>query len=291
MPRQAEIVLIGTVVAVTEAEPTIWINGALVAGADAGISPLDHGVTVGDGVFETLKIVGDVPFALTRHLARLRRNGAATGLDVPADDETRNAAHAVCAANPGGTKLRITLSSGTGPSGSRRGDGPHTFIMFVDHTPLNHDPLSVVIVPWTRNESGALAGIKSTSYAENVLALRWAQRSGADEAIFANTRGELCEGTGANIFLALDGQLITPPLGAGCLAGITRQLVIEVCDVNQRPVPIEALAGADEAFLTSSTREVVPITSVDGRAMAAVMGPRTAAASEAFAAKAADIDP
>jgi branched-chain amino acid aminotransferase len=149
-----------------------------------------------------------------------------------------------------------------------------------------HEPSTdVVTVPWRRNEHGALAGLKTTSYGENVVALHEAHRLGAGEAILANTAGELCEGTGSNIFLVLDGAPITPTLTAGCLAGITRELVLqELPDIEQLDLPLHRLAEADEAFLTSSTRDVQPIRAVDGVVLPACPGPWTRRAAEALRA-------
>ena len=123
----------------------------------------------------------------------------------------------------------------------------------------------VVVVPWTRNERSATAGLKTTSYAENVVALAYAKERGGIEAIFANTRGELCEGTGSNIFVVVDGELLTPPLDSGCLAGITRELTIEWCraeglPVREQTLPLSVLETADEVFITSSTKDVLPIS-------------------------------
>jgi branched-chain amino acid aminotransferase len=263
----------------------IWLDGRLVPAAEATISAVDHGVTVGDGVFETAKVVGGEPFALTRHLRRLRRSAEALRLVVPYDDDTlRAAVDAVLAANPDAGRLRITLTGGPGPLGSDRGRQPATTIVAAAPLVPWAPTTSVVIAPWPRNERGALAGVKSTSYAENVIALEHAHEHGADEAVFLNTAGDLCEGTGTNLFVGIDGELVTPPLASGCLAGITRELVLEVVAVVERSLPGDALARADEAFLTSSTRDVHPISSVDGRPLPACPGPLTTAAAEAFAA-------
>jgi branched-chain amino acid aminotransferase len=148
------------------------------------------------------------------------------------------------------------------------------------------------VVPWPRNERGALAGVKSTSYGENVQALRWAAARGAGEALFANTRGELCEGTGTNVFLAVGGSVVTPPLSSGCLAGVTRELLLEVLDAEERPVPLDQLFRAEEVFLTSSTRDVHPVDTVDGVDVPEVLGPCTEKARRAFAAlQARSLDP
>lgn len=262
----------------------IWLDGSLVDPADARISPFDHGVTVGDGVFETLRVYGGTPFALRRHLDRLERSAAGLGLELPPRDLLQEATAAVVDANGmPDCRLRLTVTAGEAPLGSGRGAGRPTVLAAV--TPLDEIPPScdVVVVPWTRNERSALAGLKTTSYGENVVALAHAKRAGAGEAIFANTRGELCEGTGTNVFVGIGGRLVTPPLSSGCLAGVTRELVLEVCDVDEEPLPLWALGGADEAFLTSSTREVQPIRLVDGRALPACPGPLTDAARDAFA--------
>jgi branched-chain amino acid aminotransferase len=142
----------------------------------------------------------------------------------------------------------------------------------------------LVTVPWTRNERSATAGLKTTSYADNVVALRYAKAHGADEAIFADTRGRICEGTGTNIFLVVNGLLVTPTLATGCLAGITRELVCELITVMEADASREVLADAEEAFITSSTRDVQPVSQVDDTLLPTCPGPRTKEAMAAFAA-------
>ena len=109
--------------------------------------------------------------------------------------------------------------------------------------------------------------MKTISYGENVVALAYARQRGAGEAIFANLAGNLCEGTGTNVFLAIGSRLVTPPLSSGCLAGVTRDLLLELLDVVEDDLPLSALASSGEAFLSSSTREVQPISAVDGRSL------------------------
>ncbi len=274
------------------AEPgMLWLNGELMPVAEARISPLDHAVTVGDGVFETMKVVGGTAFALTRHLRRLHRSADALGLDLPADAVLRSATEGVLAANPGATRVRLTVSSGTGPPGSGRGESTPTVLAFTGEAPLYEGTTTVATVEWTRNETGALAGVKSISYAENVLALRRAHAIGATEALCANTKGWLCEGTGSNIFVVLDGEFLTPPLSSGCLAGITRELTLEVTNAVERDIAMADLGRVSEAFLTSSTRDVQGIAAIDGVALPAAPGPVTLAAAEAFAEMATNLDP
>jgi branched-chain amino acid aminotransferase len=146
-------------------------------------------------------------------------------------------------------------------------------------------------VPWPRNERSAVAGIKTTSYAENVVALAYAKERGCTEAIFATSTGLLCEGTGSNVFVVVGGRLITPPLSSGCLAGVTRDLVLEVTGAAEEDIPMAMFESADEVLLTSTGRDVQPVHRVDDRSIE-VPGPLTAAAAAAFAALAgANDDP
>ncbi|HIE66377.1 MAG TPA: 4-amino-4-deoxychorismate lyase, partial [Acidimicrobiia bacterium] len=213
-----------------------WVDGRLVEPGTATVRADDHAVVVGDGVFETMKIVDGAAFALSRHLRRLDRSASGLGLDEPDEDLIRTAIHEVLAADPSAGLLRITWSSGAGPWGSGRGDGPGTLV--VGTGPGNVWPAAerVHLVQWRRNEHGPLVGLKTTSYAENVLALTTAKRIGCSEALFANTAGHLCEGTGTNVFLVVEGVLVTPPLSSGCLAGVTRELVMELADVVERDI-------------------------------------------------------
>lgn len=264
----------------------VWLNGAVVDAAEARISPFDHGLLTGDGVFEALRVYGGTPFAVRRHLGRLARSAAILGLDAPRPAVLIDALAAVVAANRiGEGRVRITVTGGPAPLGAGRGEGAAPTVL-VAATPMAPWPPTddVVVVPWPRNERSAIAGAKTISYGENVVALAYARARGAGEAILANTAGHLCEGTGTNVFLVLGGRLITPPLSSGCLGGVTRELVTELVDVDEHDVPVGALADAEEAFLTSSTREVQPIASVDGRPLPAAPGPLTAAAALALRA-------
>ncbi|MFD1831476.1 MULTISPECIES: aminotransferase class IV [Streptomyces] len=271
----------------------IWVDGKLCGADEARVSVLDHGLTVGDGVFETLKTVEGRPFALTRHLDRLAASARGLGLPEPDADEVRRACAAVAEANPVPLgRLRITYTGGLSPLGSDRGDAPPTLVVALSGIDPRPDTTAVVTVPWTRNERGALTGLKTTSYAENVVALARARRHGASEALFANTVGQLCEGTGSNVFVVLGGELHTPPLASGCLAGVTRALVLEWCGAKETDLPLDALERAEEVFLTSTTRDVQAVRRIDDRELPGAPGPVTAEAMRAFAERsAADVDP
>ncbi len=268
----------------------VWLDGQLVDAAEARVSVFDHGLTVGDGVFETLKAVEGRPFATRRHLERLRRSADGIGLALPYDDDGLRGALAEVLDGPPAplARVRITVTGGPAPLGSERGVGRSTVIIAVG--PLQpHDPSTAVcVVPWPRNERGAMAGIKTTSYAENVKALAVAKARGCTEAIFPTTTDLLCEGTGSNVFVAVGGRLLTPPLTSGCLAGVTRDLVLELTDAVEEDIPMAAFLAADEIFLTSTGRDVQPVHQVDGRSLE--VGPLTRAAAESFAALVATTD-
>ncbi|MEU8892084.1 aminodeoxychorismate lyase [Streptomyces sp. NPDC048442] len=271
----------------------VWVNGALVDADAARVSVLDHGMTVGDGVFETMKAVDGKAFALTRHLNRLTTSARGLGLPDPDLDEVRRACAVVLDANPMPLgRLRVTYTGGVSPLGSDRGDAVPTLIVALGETVRRPDSTAVVTVPWTRNERSALAGLKTTSYAENVVALARAREHGASEALFANTVGRLCEGTGSNVFVVLDGQLLTPPVASGCLAGITRALAVEWAGAREADLPFDVLEQAEEIFLTSTLRDVQAVHRVDGRELPGVPGPVTAKAMRVFDERAGDdLDP
>ncbi len=266
------------------------MNGDLFPDDEARISVFDHGLVVGDGVFETIKVTEGVPFALTRHLARLSRSATGLGLAEPDLDQIRAGALAVIEASGRMplARLRITVTGGISPLGSERGDSPVTAIVAMAQAKPPTPTVDVTMVPWPRNERGALAGLKTTSYGENVRALAYAAEHGGSEAIFANTAGGLCEGTGSNVFVVSAGRLLTPPLAAGCLAGVTRALVIEWAGAVEEELPAGALATAEEAFLTGTTRDVQPIRNVSGTLLPVAPGPITRKAAEVFAMRSAE---
>lgn len=274
-----------------------WVSGmgGLVDADEAHVSVLDHGFTVADGVFETLKVSNGVAFALTRHLVRLERSAAALGLPVPDREHVAQAVRDTVDANAPLlgelARLRITYTAGDAPLGSDRGASGPTLVIAVSTMTPWPDSAAILTVPWPRNERSPLAGVKSTSYADNVIALARAHEHGAAEAVMADTQGRLCEGTGSNVFVVVDGRIITPTLATGCLPGVTRDLVLEWTDAIEEDHPMTILDRADEVFITSSTRDVQPVHRVDERRLAAP-GPLTASVQRAFAERSgADTDP
>lgn len=249
-----------------------WVNGTLLEDPTSpAIRVTDHGFTVGDAVFEAVKVTDGRPFALTRHLDRLARSASGLGLPAPDLDAVRAGVAQLLAAEhlPLG-RLRITYTGGPAPMGSGRGSEPPTLVVAAVAMPPAEESVAVVTVPWPRNERGALAGLKTTSYAENVVALAHAAERGASEAIFGNLAGHLCEGTGTNVFWAADGVLRTPTLASGCLAGVTRALLLEWLAEAGAPAveedaPLKVLATADEVFVVSTTRDVQPVHRCDER--------------------------
>ena len=244
-------------------------TGRLVSSDDAVVSVMDHGFTVGDGVFETIKVTAAGPFAMTRHLERLRESAAIVGLAAPDLDHIRDAALELVAAYHSDlgamARLRITWTSGAAPLGSDRVDADPTLVIATMRQQPWPLTTTAITIPGVRNPRSLLAGAKSTSYGENVVALTRAHAAGASEAILGTTDGRLCEGTGTNVFVVVDGKVLTSAVSTGCLNGITRQLVMEWFGAEEAELPLDIVSTADESFLTSSTRDVHPLTTVDDR--------------------------
>ena len=277
---------------------SVWVQVGATAGLcedeRAVISVFDHGITVGDGVFETLKVLGGEAIALTRHLHRLQRSCQVLGLAPPDEHVLRSAVQQVIdseveAAQRG--RLRITCTAGAGPLASDRLPGSQTTVIALRPMQAWPSTTSAVVVPWVRNERSAVTGAKTTSYAENVVALAWAHERGYSEGLFVNTRGELCEGTGTNVFIVKSGEVLTPPTSSGCLAGITRELLLHWGLAHEHELSMADLESADEVFLTSSTRDVHPVVTLGERSWSEP-GPETRfVAAEYIRNIAQNIDP
>lgn len=241
-------------------------NGRLRPADEALVDAHDGLVICGRGIFETLAAYRGVPFLVADHLVRLRHGAAILDLPVPDENTLLAAMHTAIEANglldAPKARLRLTLSS--------PGDGSASW--WIEATPPPPHPATARVIsgPFFRNERSPLAGLKTVNYGDNVVALRLARDAGADEALFANTRDELCEGTWSNVFVRIDGTWHTPPLSSGCLPGITRGVVIGLFKEHGLPLAESRLSYAaldrvESAFLTSSLREIQPVAAVDGR--------------------------
>lgn len=279
----------------------VWADGRLREPHEPVVGALDHGLTVGRGAFETCEVVAGAAFALRRHLERLVRSVRGLGLPDPDLDVVRAGVGAVLAAGPAIGRLRITVTAGPGPLGALRPDGPQCVLVVGGPGRAPH-PVRSVRSAWVRNERSPLVGLKATSYAENVLVAAQAAEAGVDEALLANTRGELCEGSGSNVFVEVGGELLTPALSTGCLAGVTRELVLEWAEQAGLPVreardgelPFAVLddvaAGRAGLAIASSTRGLVPVVELDGVPLAAF--PLTERVGAVYRERAAaDLDP
>jgi branched-chain amino acid aminotransferase len=255
------------------------VNGVVTPASEARVSVLDNGFTFGDAVYETLRTYGGRPFALARHFARLRLSASRLGFAIPAADDELGATLETLLARAQNAEsfIRLIATRGEGDISYHfeRVKGP-TLVMVVkpfEGFPEHHytEGVALSLVSLRRNHPSALdPAIKSCNLLNNVLAVREAQQKGAVEAILLNHEGLVAEGASTNVFLVEGSEAVTPPLSAGILHGITREVVLEVAReagvaVREAPVPPEALQRADEVFITSSTREVMPARSLDGR--------------------------
>ena len=242
-----------------------YVNGELISSDLAAVSIFDHGFTVADGVFETLKFTNGIPFAIDRHLNRLEKSCNGLGIKFPGynllNDAIKQVSQVNSAINFG--RMRITATSGLGPLGSDRSNGEFTLIISVAAQTTWPDTSGLLLVPWIRNERSPLVSVKTTSYAENVYALAAAKSAGFDEAIFLNSKGQLTEGSGSNIFLVKNGTIFTPSFQSGLLKGVTRDLVIEWAkphfEICEESLSKQDLFTAQEVFITSSTRDISPV--------------------------------
>jgi branched-chain amino acid aminotransferase len=277
--------------------PTIWVNGHRQPPSVPHVSALDRGLTLADGLFETMRIRGGAPFRLGRHLERLSRGLAALEIAEP-HELTEWVLSAVRAAGPRDAALRLTVTRGVAPAGvapSAESAGHPTVIVAVSDLPLipRHIyelGLSAHVVSGRRNERAMTAGLKTLSYTDAVAGLLEARRAGADEALFLDLEDHCCEASASNLFALIDGALVTPPLTCGALPGITRAALIELAAsqriaVAERPFGLEQLVGAREAFLTSSLRGVAPLVRVDHQPLGdGQVGPITRCLMAAYAA-------
>lgn len=254
------------------------VNGEITPAQEARVSVLDNGFTFGDAVYETLRTYGGRPFHLDRHLRRLRASADRLGIALVEEDAALARPLDALLERAANTEsyIRILVSRGVGEISYRfdRVKGPTIVMVVKPYEPLPAayytEGVAVVLSSVRRNSPRALdPAIKSCNLLNNILAMREAQAKGAMEAILLNDIGEVAEGAGSNVFHVKNGRVFTPPLDAGILPGVTRALVLEQCrslDITsvEEPVAVKDLLAADEAFITSTLKEVAPIATIDG---------------------------
>jgi branched-chain amino acid aminotransferase len=277
---------------------TVYVNGRITDEREAVVSVFDHGFLYGEGVYETIRTYNRRLFLYERHAQRLRRSAAMIALDLPFTDAALLEAitnTTTRAGLEGEAYVRVLVTRGVGElTYDLRATPAHTLVIIVkpqvDPPPEAYrDGVRVVIVDIIRNHPGSVNPIiKSNNLMNNALAMQEAIRHGAFEGVMRNYRGELTECTTANLFIVKDGAVLTPPLDAGLLPGITREFIFEIgraigIDVREAVLRDADLVGADEAFLTSTTREAVPIVTVDEKAIGSgEPGPVTRKLLQAF---------
>ncbi|OFV92993.1 MAG: hypothetical protein A3G76_01930 [Acidobacteria bacterium RIFCSPLOWO2_12_FULL_65_11] len=287
---------------------TVNVNGRVFDQEHAVISVFDHGFLYGEGIYETLRTYNGQPFLIDRHMRRLRTSAGMLALPVPlTDDElTARCRETMKAAGLDGSPgreayVRILLTRGVGELSYDPAGCPTPTIIVIVKALVSvprevfERGVAVAIVPIVRNHPGTVNPlIKSNNLLNNALAMQEAFRRGAFEGVMRNYRGELAECTQSNLFVVKGGAALTPPLDAGLLAGITRECLFEVgaelrIPIREAVLRDEDLLAADEAFLTSTTREVVPIVRVDDSKIGAGLpGPITCALLEGYRRKAQD---
>ena len=257
----------------------VYLNGELVDKEDAKVSVFDHGLLYGDGVFEGLRSYGGKVFRLKEHLVRLWDSAKAICLEIPmSHDDLADAVNQTVKANgieDGYIRLIVTRGVGTLGLDPNRCANPQVIIIadYIELYPREfyENGLEIITVSTIRNHPAALnPRIKSLNYLNNILAKIEGAQAGCIEALMLNHQGEVAECTGDNIFLVRNGAVLTPPIDAGILEGITRDAVIELAQEANYPVREIHLSRhdvyvADECFLTGSAAEVVPVVTVDSR--------------------------
>jgi branched-chain amino acid aminotransferase len=260
----------------------LWCNGDWISPLDFPASPFDRGLMHGLGLFETMLAIRGKPVLLQRHMTRLGESCAAFGW-YPAFPKVAEVVARLVAENGlagGRARIRLAVTAGAGSFGELSQGEDHLVWITAVQAPDPPPHATACLSAFTSNEKSPLAGIKSASYAEHMIALADATRRGFDEALFLNTRGQLSEASTANVFLVTDGVLCTPPLSSGCLPGITRALVMETAPslgipCVEQEIPEALLHRADEILLTSSIRGVMGVSRFGDRQLAP--GPITAA--------------
>ncbi len=256
----------------------VFFNGKVIDEGEALIPAGDRGLLFGDGIFETMRAYGGKPFRMDRHLERLKAGCRELRIArVPSDAELAGAIEELYRLNvvSGDAYIRITLTGGSfdGNRSLERSGAPNVYIVV---KPLEGYPqeyyergMRIIVSAVRSNEGSPLSRIKSTNYLDNLIAKQEARDRGADDALMLNCGGYLAEGASSNLFLVWRGKLATPGVECGLLPGVTRETVMELCEeygliCETAFLSLDDLLGADEAFFTVSTGEIVPIAEVEG---------------------------
>ena len=249
------------------AELLASVDGVVMEVADATIPITDEGLLRGDGVFEVIRLYGGRPFGLEAHLERMARSAERLRLPIDVDAVRADAVALLEASEPADRMLRLVVTRG-----GRR-------IAIVEE--MHELPETVALHVVTYTPTRLLDGVKSLSYAANMLASRLAREHGADEALLVTPHGRVLEGPTTSLFYVLDGGLYTPPLGERILDSITRRALLAITDARERVTTRDELDVVSEAFLASSAREVHPVRAIDGVALERVPGPVSTQAAAA----------
>ncbi len=263
-------------------EPKVYINGKLYPKNEAKISVFDHGLLYGDGVFEGIRCYNGNVFRFSEHIDRLYDSARAISMEIQLTrDELKDAViNTLNANNLKDSYIRLIVTRGVGKLGLNPFNCSESQIIIITDfiqlysEELYEKGLSATIVPTIRNHPDALnPNVKSLNYLNNILAKIECINAGATEGIMLNKDGYVAEGTGDNIFIVKDNEILTPPTTAGILIGITRNVVIELANeagmtVKEEQLTRDDLYNADECFLTGTAAEIIPVVNLDGRKIA-----------------------
>jgi branched-chain amino acid aminotransferase len=257
----------------SDTPPLVWMNGRLVPDTDAQISIFDRGFTLGDGLFETLRVRAGRPLWLGDHLARFQEGARVLGIPVPFDDRTLEDALLGLIEARGLPEASLRLTMSRGPSRARGiwpPASPVTPTVLATLTPFaggSRPPITLVTAQTVRrNEYSPLSFVKSMSYGDNILARREAESRDADDALMLNGKGNIVCATVGNLFLRLGKLWVTPPISDGVLAGTARRRLIPMLDATERSITPADLARTDAGLISNSLGLVV-VREVDRRAL------------------------
>jgi branched-chain amino acid aminotransferase len=255
----------------------VWLNGRLVEAARARVQALDRGLLHGDGLYETWRTYDGEPFAVAAHLRRLAAAARRLALPVPGDAALWERRSRLLVRRNGlrDAAVRLTITRGdTGEAIVPERRAPPTVLLLVRPLPADlarrqRDGVRAVLLPFPRDASTTWGGLKLLGHASAVAGRMLAASRGADEGLYVTPAGDVTEGTTSNVFAVFGRTLVTPPLDAGILPGVTRGMVLTLARrahlrVREAPLPARRLARADELFLTASTVEILPLVRLDG---------------------------